>query len=104
MSKVVNIYHREKYDVYIGRAGRGEQGIFGNPILRNKKCPLCNEIHVEQGSTLSCYKIYLERRLEEDSDFRESVKALKGKVLGCFCPPKPCHGDILIRACSDLWE
>jgi hypothetical protein len=103
MCKVVNIY-QEKYDVYIGRAGRGGKGFFGNPILRNKKCRLCNELHVEQGSTLSCYKRYLDRRLEVDEEFRECVKQLKGKVLGCFCPPKPCHGDILIRACLELWE
>jgi len=28
---VVNIY-QEQFDVYIGRAGRGEDGYFGNPF------------------------------------------------------------------------
>jgi hypothetical protein len=25
------------------------------------------------------------------------VKALRGKVLGCFCKPRPCHGDVLLE-------
>lgn len=28
----------------------------------------------------------------------EEAKAeLKGKVLGCWCAPKPCHGDVLLE-------
>lgn len=22
---------------------------------------------------------------------------MKGKILGCFCKPKSCHGDILVE-------
>ena len=31
-TRVVNI-KEEKYDVYIGRAGRGQDGYFGNPFV-----------------------------------------------------------------------
>lgn len=27
--------------------------------------------------------------------FRQAVFQLKGKTLGCFCKPNPCHGDVL---------
>ena len=27
---------------------------------------------------------------------------LKGKTLGCFCKPQPCHGDILIKLIEKL--
>ena len=27
---------------------------------------------------------------------------LKGKVLGCFCKPKACHGDVLVELVNDL--
>ena len=30
-------------------------------------------------------------RLQEDID------ELRGKVLGCFCKPHPCHGDVLVE-------
>ena len=56
-TEVVNIRHAA-CDVYIGRAGHGEDGYFGNP-------------------------------------FRQRIHALKGKRLGCFCKPYPCHGDII---------
>ena len=26
---------------------------------------------------------------------RENVHTLRGKVLGCWCAPKACHGDVL---------
>ena len=57
MGKVVNIY-KERYDVYIGRPGKGEVGYFGNPIVVGKECPICGEIH-QRGETLKCYEKYL---------------------------------------------
>jgi hypothetical protein len=32
-----------------------------------------------------------------ESDLINDIEELRGKVLGCFCPPKPCHGDVLIK-------
>jgi hypothetical protein len=103
MCKVVNLY-KEKYDIYIGRAGKGKSGYFGNPISKNKRCPICNILHVEKGSTLDCYKTYLDERISHDETFRIEVKQLRGKTLGCFCKPKPCHGDFLAKACLELWK
>ncbi len=103
MCKVVNLY-KEPYDVYIGRAGKGKSGYFGNPILRGKRCLYCGMIHNESGTTLDCYRDYLEKRIKEDAEFKANVKALKGKTLGCFCKPKACHGDILAETCLSLWN
>jgi hypothetical protein len=103
MCKVVNLY-KEPYDIYIGRAGRGQSGYFGNPIPKNKRCPSCDTIHEGGGSTLECYKKYLNQRIEKDEEFKKNVKNLKGKTLGCFCKPKPCHGDILAEMCLSLWK
>ena len=25
------------------------------------------------------------------------IEELRGKVLGCWCKPSPCHGDILLK-------
>ena len=97
MNKVVNI-RKEKYDVYIGRAGKGQDGRFGNPVIIGKICPECNKIHTSGRATLPCYKKYLWRKLNSDTDFKAQVKALNGKTLGCFCKPKPCHGDVLAKA------
>lgn len=85
MTKVVNIY-QEEYDVYIGRAGRGSTGYFGNPFTLGGGA---------RGSTIEKYKIYFYNRLKNDPEFKEKILALKGKTLGCFCKPKACHGDII---------
>lgn len=47
------------------------------------------------GSTLSCYEVY--SRLNSDREFAKKFDQLEGKILGCFCPPTPCHTDIIIK-------
>jgi len=85
-TKVVNI-RSEGFDVYIGRKGRGYDGYFGNPFpLRPMDL---------KGATIERYKRYFLERIEKDPEFKERVLSLKGKKLGCFCKPFPCHGDVI---------
>ena len=80
MTKVVNKY-REAYDVYIGRPSQ-----FGNPFS------------VKEYGREGCiekYKEYFYKRIKEDVKFKEEVLKLKDKVLGCFCKPLACHGDVI---------
>lgn len=86
MGKVVNINKNEDFDVYIGRAGMGMGGYFGNPFTSGTR-----------SEKLKKFEEYLIQRIENDKKFRENVKKLHGKTLGCFCKPKPCHGDILLK-------
>ncbi len=79
---------REKYDILIDRTTR-----WGNPI---KLVGEANRLRVLQD-----YR----RWLNGDPEFitlygpppttKEIIQELWGKVLGCWCHPKPCHGDIL---------
>ncbi|WP_455622779.1 DUF4326 domain-containing protein [Parabacteroides sp.] len=85
-TKVVNI-RKENYDVYIGRAGYGKDGYFGNPFRLDPSMP--------KGSTLDNYKKYFYHRLSIDEEFRKRIGELQGKTLGCFCKPNHCHGDII---------
>lgn len=84
-------------EVYIGRAGKGYDGYFGNPIRLREPCRICGKTHFKPGETLECYAEYLTLRLDTDQEFRHRVKLLIGRTLVCFCKPKPCHGDILAR-------
>lgn len=110
-TKNVNIKFDKNFDVYCGR-GRGfrwnpnnceigEYGWLGNPIAKDKICPICSGIHADGGSTLSCYEKYLKERLK-DKDFLNEFMKLKGKTLGCFCKPRPCHTDIMIKYLEEL--
>lgn len=88
--------------VYIGRAGHGQDGYFGNPIRVGEHCPVCKDVHFAGGGTLPCFELYARKRLQSDLDYRERVKDLYGKVLGCFCKPRPCHGDVLEKLAEEL--
>jgi hypothetical protein len=33
---------------------------------------------------------------------RNSLHELKGKILGCWCKPLACHGDVLVRLAEAL--
>lgn len=43
-----------------------------------------------------------EESIEENPKIKEMIKReLKGKDLVCFCKPKACHGDILLRIANE---
>lgn len=93
-TRVVNIY-KDPYDVYCGRAGRGQDGTFGNPHTAGW-CSSCRRVHVRD-EALALFDIYFEGRITTDDTFRERVRGLAGKRLGCFCKPKRCHVDTIVK-------
>lgn len=102
MTIVVNIRH-DRYDVYIGRPGRGEDGYFGNPFRVGHVCQRCGQFHATAGSTKPCFDAYFNERMWRDTEYYRRVVALKDKKLGCFCKPYSwCHGDT-IREWLDSW-
>lgn len=70
---------RDKFDVYIGRPSK-----WGNPFAVGKDGTREEVIHK--------YKEYILSKPELLKDLNE----LRDKVLGCWCKPKACHGDILV--------
>lgn len=80
MSTTVVHCKREKFDVYIGRPGK-----WGNPF------PLKRE--ADRAKVLQQYTEWIMTQPRLLAQLGE----LKGKVLGCWCAPKACHGDVLAR-------
>ena len=95
LTKTVNIY-TSGYDVYIGRAGRGEDGYFGNPFRLR--------VGEDRGATVERYRKYFHDRPETDPEFKRRVHELKSKIPGCFCKPYPCHGDVIAEYPDNLPE
>lgn len=97
---VINIKSGQPYDVYIGRAGKGQSGYFGNPIQFGKPCPVCGIVHPDtfngRQAVLYCYKRWFWNQINTDDEFYERCFDLAGKILGCFCKPKACHGDVIV--------
>lgn len=92
LTKVVNKYHGEPYDVYIGRGS-----IWGNPFshMAGTKAQFRTTTREE---SVEAYKIWLYNQ----PDLLAQVHTLKGKTLCCFCKPKSCHGDILAELANKL--
>lgn len=93
-TQVVHMRERQPGDVYIGRAGKGEDGYFGNPFRLDGSEP--------RGATIERFRYYAIARLAGDFEYRERVRALRGKRLVCFCAPLPCHGDVLAELAEAL--
>lgn len=84
MTKVVNTKNTKRYDVYIGRGGP-----FGNPFDHNK-------LGITRKESIALYREYFYKKLK-DPKFYDRVQGLKDKVLGCFCKPDDCHGDVIVE-------
>lgn len=85
--KVVNL-RKEKYTVYIGRPS-----IFGNPYTIGKDGT--------REEVINLYRYHLRTSLK-------ILKALfnlpKDAILGCYCKPKACHGDVLVEFYNNYWR
>jgi hypothetical protein len=73
---------KSPYDVYIGRPSK-----WGNPFRIGKDG--------DRAFVIWEYREYLVGR----RDLLDNIKQgeLNGKVLGCWCRPQPCHGDVLVH-------
>lgn len=76
---------KEKYDVYIGRPSK-----WGNPFVLGKDG--------SRDEVIDKYEIWINNQKFLLQDLPE----LKDKVLGCWCSPNKCHGDILIKLLENL--
>jgi len=79
MTKVVHC-KKNSYDIYIGRGSK-----WGNPYKIGKDG--------NRDEVIAKYATYISKKPELLADVHE----LKGKILGCYCKPKGCHGDILVK-------
>jgi predicted glycosyltransferase involved in capsule biosynthesis len=68
----------QDHDVYIGRGSK-----WGNPFMIGKDGT--------REEVIKKFKDYL----LSNTKLMEDLEELRGKTLGCFCSPKPCHGHVL---------
>ncbi len=69
------------YDIYIGRPS-----IWGNPFVMGK-----------DGTREDVIRKYGEWINTQPNLIEKAKVELKGKILGCFCSPLACHGDVLSK-------
>ena len=89
---VVHVY-KDKFDIYIGRAwAEYPDTIWGNPFH------LGPHLDGNRKEVLAKYRAYILSR----PDLLARLPELKGKVLGCWCHPLTCHGDVLAELADSL--
>lgn len=85
------VVHRKRsaYDVLVDRSSK-----FGNPF----------EIKRESDRTrvIEKFERYARARIAQDPVWAAEVRLLHGRVLGCWCAPKACHGDVLLKIAAEL--
>lgn len=86
---VVNIKNDE-YDIYIGRNSVYGDEKWGNPFEIGK-----------DGTRKEVIKLYKDW-LWQQPDLLIDLMSLDGKVLGCHCKPKSCHGDVIVEVIQAL--
>lgn len=85
MNRMVVHCRREPYDIYIGRRSK-----WGNPYVVN-----------EDGTREEVIDKY-EKYVRDQPNLMAALPELKGKVLGCWCAPKSCHGDVLVKLIAEM--
>lgn len=100
----VNLNAHHPYDIYIGRAGRGRSGEWGNPFIvgvhgTREECVAKFRRWVWNADAAGSAEATEERR----QWILDNAHTLRGKRLGCFCKPAACHGDVLAEL-ADMTE
>lgn len=80
-SKKTKVVHCKKHhhDIYIGRPSK-----WGNPYKAGV-----------DGTKSEVIKKYHDYVLNNEN-LMNSLHELDGKILGCWCKPHACHGDVLV--------
>lgn len=114
-TSVINLNHRPtpKYDIYVGREGRGQSGYFANrhTLGSVRTCPECFRnfglrTRHDPEECMQLFETETLQRIIDDSEFRAGVLRLRDKVLACFCVKRggsgPCHAKLYVRLLDGL--
>lgn len=86
---------KEPYDVYIGRPSK-----WGNPFTHKQDGKtLAKHIVGSRGEAVEAYREWITNG--DGKHLMNDLHELKGKVLGCWCKPLSCHGDILAELVAE---
>jgi len=76
---------RDAHDVYIGRPSK-----WGNPFSIGKDG--------DRDEVIAKYRAWIQTQPE----LLAALPELKRKIVGCWCAPKACHGDVLMEMVEGL--
>ena len=80
---------KSSFDVYIGRPSK-----WGNPFEIGKDGT--------REEVIKKFEADFRKRLGDNPQLITDLLLLNGKILGCYCAPKPCHGDVLVKLIAEF--
>jgi len=80
---------KEKHDVYIGRPSK-----WGNPFSHLEDNTQAKFKTKDRKEAINSYREWITEG--DGKHLLDDLFELEGKVLGCWCKPKSCHGDVLL--------
>ena len=110
--KDLSLWLKDPNNIYIGRTGivfvptdsggkercPKQSSIWQNPFKIKVKSGTSTSTSTRE-DVIAKYKEYIYNKIIDD-DLVDKLLLLKGKNLGCWCKPEPCHGDILVEMIS----
>lgn len=113
ITTVVNIKkvngRRPFFNIYIGRKVENTEftvdSKWSNPFRIEDSYDIgvrSNE-KLERSKIIHRYEVYIREKIKEDP-VKYNIEELRGKILGCWCKPKSCHGDVLIKLLKEKDE
>lgn len=91
-NNVVNVRFTDKFDLYIGREIKNEHHFFEKSKWHN---PFKAKDYPDQ-DVVAMYENYI-----TSTELYNQLEELDGLILGCWCKPNKCHGDVLIRLLNE---
>lgn len=83
--------------VHCRKAPKGSFAYVGRPSIVGNPFPLENpRDDNERARVIEQYRGWFLRQVTQPA-FRAAVEALRGQDLGCWCAPRPCHGDVILE-------
>lgn len=83
---------RDVHDVYIGRPS-----VWGNPFS-HKDGTLAEFKVATVKEAIDSFEAWF---LKQPHLIERAKSELRGKVLGCWCTPGPCHGDVIAKIANE---
>lgn len=99
-TRLVNVYHKVPYDVIVGRTDQPFH--FGNPFSHLGKSLAAVKVDSRE-EAIARFEGWLYGDSDQDVEPErrkwvvQHLMDLEGKVLACYCSPKSCHGDVIVR-------
>lgn len=83
-----NVSAGDECDVFVGRPSK-----WGNPFIVNER--------TDRPAAIAAFRAYI---MDRPALMEMARRELRGKTLGCFCAPGPCHADVLSEIANEETE